>query len=111
MPRTLGVEEEFHLVDLKTRRLTARAPERRALRRRGRLTDVVDQLIAETAGACPNTAVVAVDDPSLLFGYPVTASTSRPRTPPTTTTKPSTRPAGHGHATKRSCIPSRTWAW
>ncbi|HME50459.1 glutamate-cysteine ligase family protein, partial [Mycobacterium sp.] len=25
--RTLGVEEEFHLVDLKTRRLTARAPE------------------------------------------------------------------------------------
>ena len=27
MPRTLGVEEEFNLVDLKTRRLTARAPE------------------------------------------------------------------------------------
>src|ERR1700747_1808061 len=26
-PRTMGVEEEFHLVDLKTRRLTARAPE------------------------------------------------------------------------------------
>src|SRR6202043_3868888 len=26
-PRTLGAEEEFHLVDLKTRRLTARAPE------------------------------------------------------------------------------------
>ena len=26
-PRTLGVEEEFHLVDLKTTRLTARAPE------------------------------------------------------------------------------------
>src|ERR1700733_7168862 len=26
-PRTLGVEEEFHLVDLRTRRLTARAPE------------------------------------------------------------------------------------
>src|ERR1700733_12165273 len=25
--RTLGVEEEFHLVDLRTRRLTARAPE------------------------------------------------------------------------------------
>ena len=25
--RTLGAEEEFHLVDLKTRRLTARAPE------------------------------------------------------------------------------------
>ena len=27
MPRTLGVEEEFNLVDVKTRRLTARAPE------------------------------------------------------------------------------------
>jgi carboxylate-amine ligase len=27
MPRTMGIEEEFHLVDLKTRRLTARAPE------------------------------------------------------------------------------------
>jgi carboxylate-amine ligase len=26
-PRTIGIEEEFHLVDLKTRRLTARAPE------------------------------------------------------------------------------------
>ena len=26
-PRTLGAEEEFHLVDLVTRRLTARAPE------------------------------------------------------------------------------------
>jgi len=27
MPRTMGIEEEFHLVDLQTRRLTARAPE------------------------------------------------------------------------------------
>ena len=27
MPRTLGVEEEFHVVDRETRRLTARAPE------------------------------------------------------------------------------------
>ena len=27
MPRTLGVEEEFHVVDRQTRRLTARAPE------------------------------------------------------------------------------------
>ena len=27
MPRSLGVEEEFHLVDLQTRRLTARAQE------------------------------------------------------------------------------------
>ena len=27
MPRTLGVEEEFHVIDRQTRRLTARAPE------------------------------------------------------------------------------------
>ena len=27
MPRTLGVEEEFHVIDRKTRRLTARPPE------------------------------------------------------------------------------------
>ena len=27
MPRSLGVEEEFHLVDLQMRRLTARAQE------------------------------------------------------------------------------------
>ncbi len=26
-PRKVGVEEEFHLIDLKTRRLTTRAPE------------------------------------------------------------------------------------
>jgi hypothetical protein len=29
------------------------------LRRRGRLTDVVDQLLAETAGRWPDTAAVA----------------------------------------------------
>jgi gamma-glutamyl:cysteine ligase YbdK (ATP-grasp superfamily) len=133
MPRTLGVEEEFHVVDLTTRRLTARAPElldvlsnsyvaelqrcvvemnsgvvhtldglradlqshrrvparlgmgvvaagavplicgtsaarqRMALRRRGRLTDVVDQLLAETADSWPDTAAV-MEDPTLLFG-------------------------------------------
>jgi carboxylate-amine ligase len=27
MPRTIGIEEEFHLVDLTTRRLATRAPE------------------------------------------------------------------------------------
>ena len=35
---------------------TSAARQRRALRRRGRLTDVVDQLLAETAGCWPDTA-------------------------------------------------------
>jgi glutamate---cysteine ligase / carboxylate-amine ligase len=48
---------------------TSSARQRRALRRRGRLTDVVDQLIAETAGRWPNTATAVGDDPTLLFGY------------------------------------------
>jgi carboxylate-amine ligase len=48
---------------------TSAARQRRELRRRGRLTDVVDQLIAETAGRWPDTAAAVVDDPSLLFGY------------------------------------------
>jgi carboxylate-amine ligase len=45
------------------------ARQRRALRRRGRLTDVVDQLIAETAGRWPNASVAVGADPTLLFGY------------------------------------------
>jgi carboxylate-amine ligase len=45
------------------------ARQRRALRRRGRLTDVVDQLIAETAGNWPDTAAAVIEDPTLLFGY------------------------------------------
>ena len=49
---------------------TSAARQRRALRRRGRLTDVVDQLVAETAGRWPET-VAAADDPSLLYGYQV----------------------------------------
>jgi carboxylate-amine ligase len=48
---------------------TSAARQRRALRRRGRLTDVVDQLIAETAGNWPNTAAAVGEDPTLLFGY------------------------------------------
>lgn len=48
---------------------TSAGRQRRALRRRGRLTDVVDQLIAETAGRWPSTSAAVTDDPSLLFGY------------------------------------------
>ena len=48
---------------------TSAARQRRALRRRGRLTDVVDQLIAETAGTWHDTAAAAIEDPTLLFGY------------------------------------------
>jgi carboxylate-amine ligase len=48
---------------------TSSARQRRALRRRGRLTDVVDQLIAETAGRSATTATVVGDDPTLLYGY------------------------------------------
>ena len=48
---------------------TSAARQRRELRRRGRLTDVVDQLIAETAGSWPNAAAAVGEDPSLLFGY------------------------------------------
>ncbi len=45
------------------------ARQRRALRRRGRLTDVVDQLIAETAGRWPDDTVTDGGDPDLLWGY------------------------------------------
>jgi carboxylate-amine ligase len=48
---------------------TSAARQRRSLRRRGRLTDVVDQLVEETAGRSPDTAAAVVDDPTLLFGY------------------------------------------
>lgn len=48
---------------------TSAARQRRALRRRGRLTDVVDQLIAETAGRWPSNVAAVMDDPTLLFGY------------------------------------------
>jgi carboxylate-amine ligase len=48
---------------------TSASRQRRALRRRGRLTDVVDQLIEETAGNVPDAAVAVAEDPTLLFGY------------------------------------------
>lgn len=56
---------------------TSAARQRRALRRRGRLTDVVDQLIDETAGRLPDAAAAVASDPTLLFGYP-----RRPVAPP-----------------------------
>jgi carboxylate-amine ligase len=54
------------------------ARQRRALRRRGRLTDVVDQLIVETAGRWPNPATAVADDPTLLFGYQHDAAAHQP---------------------------------
>jgi glutamate---cysteine ligase / carboxylate-amine ligase len=52
---------------------TSSARQRRALRRRGRLTDVVDQLIAETADGWRSAAEAVSKDPTLLFGYQPTA--------------------------------------
>ena len=57
---------------------TSSARQRRALRRRGRLTDVVDQLIAETAGRWKATAAAVKEDPALLFGYQPTSDTDKP---------------------------------
>jgi carboxylate-amine ligase len=48
---------------------TSSARQRRALRRRGRLTDVVDQLIEETAGRWVGNATAVGGDPTLLFAY------------------------------------------
>ncbi|SOX52337.1 glutamate--cysteine ligase [Mycobacterium ahvazicum] len=47
---------------------TSSARQRRALRRRGRLTDVVDQLIVETAATGPTSMTVG-DDRTLRYGY------------------------------------------
>src|ERR1700758_3596662 len=52
-PRTLGVEEEFHLVDLKTRRLTARAPEL--------LAELSDHYVAELQRCVVETNTGVVD--------------------------------------------------
>ncbi|MCE5290299.1 MAG: carboxylate--amine ligase/circularly permuted type 2 ATP-grasp protein [Nocardiaceae bacterium] len=48
---------------------TSAARQRRALRRRGRLIDVVDQLIAETAGNAPATTFATDKKSTLLAGY------------------------------------------
>ena len=45
---------------------TSAARQRMALRRRGRLTDVVDQLLAETAG-WPDNAAAVMEEPTLRF--------------------------------------------
>src|SRR5271154_6768687 len=52
-PRTLGAEEEFHLVDLKTRRLTARAPEL--------LAKLTDDYVAELQRCVVETNTDVVD--------------------------------------------------
>src|ERR1700727_1199288 len=52
-PRTLGAEEEFHLVDLKTRRLTARAPELRA--------ELTENYVAELQRCVVETNTQVVD--------------------------------------------------
>src|SRR5271156_4545527 len=52
-PRTLGVEEEFHLVDLKTRRLTARGPEL--------LAELSDHYVAELQRCVVETNTRVVD--------------------------------------------------
>ncbi len=57
---------------------TSSARQRQALRRRGRLTDVVDQLIAETAGRLKPRAAAVADDSALLFGYEPAGDTGKP---------------------------------
>ena len=52
-PRTLGAEEEFHLVDLKTRRLTARAPEL--------LAELTEDYVAELQRCVVETNTQVVD--------------------------------------------------
>src|SRR5271166_130960 len=59
-PRTLGVEEEFHLVDLKTRRLTARAPEL--------LAELSDDYVAELQRCVVETNTRVVDSLDGLRG-------------------------------------------
>ena len=57
---------------------TSSARQRRALRRRGRLTDVVDQLIAETAGRRKATPVAVKEDSALLLGYQPAGDIDKP---------------------------------
>lgn len=57
---------------------TSSARQRRALRRRGRLTDVVDQLIAETAGRVKPTTAAVSHDGGLLAAYQPTGEAGKP---------------------------------
>jgi len=57
---------------------TSSARQRQALRRRGRLTDVVDQLIAETAGRFKPTPAAVDEDSALLFGYQPASGIGKP---------------------------------
>ncbi len=66
---------------------TSSARQRRALRRRGRLTDVVDQLIAETAGRWPTP------QPPSATTQPCCSATSRAPMPITGSTSATTRPS------------------
>lgn len=64
---------DWEIVDELTTRAIERGSsasrQRRVLRRRGRLTDVVDRLAAETAGTAPAPAPAARRDGNLLYGY------------------------------------------
>lgn len=72
-------ETVLRLADDALRVGTSSARQRRALRRRGRLTDVVDQLLAETAGRGP-VVLADDDDPTLLHGYRADLLTVNPAT-------------------------------
>ena len=91
---------------------TSAARQRRELRRRGRLTDVVDQLIAETAGRWPNAAAAVGEDPTLLFGYHRQSSVGPRRRNAAVSYDEAVDPAaGRGRLTKRSCTPSPISVW
>ena len=69
----LEASGDWSLITTLTRQVlsagSSAARQRRSLRRRGRLTDVVDQLIAETAGTWPDVASAVIGDSTLLFAY------------------------------------------
>jgi glutamate---cysteine ligase / carboxylate-amine ligase len=54
MPRTIGIEEEFHLVNLTTRRLTARAPELLEVLSDGYVAEL-QSCVVETNGSVVST--------------------------------------------------------
>ena len=82
----------------------------------GRLTDVVDQLIAETAGRWPSTATAVGGDPTLLFGYhpgsdPAVRVARTATISTSAMTKPSTPTVTHGSAIGRSSTPLPASGW